>query len=109
MGDGWDLSLGSITFDTTTDLFYLNGVGGLSEPLLCCDADSYGNHFFVPHLHPEIRILTSDGSTNPQTTGGCFYMRLPTGLTYELGCTTDSRRRRSRAGRSSPSSGMWTR
>ncbi len=92
VGDGWDLSLGSITYDSSTGLFYLNGIGGVSEPLLCCTTDGHGNSFYVPHHHPEIEITTSDNSANPQTTGKWFRVRTPDGMEYDLGRTGGSLR-----------------
>ncbi|HEX6797273.1 MAG TPA: hypothetical protein VF116_06130, partial [Ktedonobacterales bacterium] len=95
VGEGWNLSLGSITYDSSQNLFYLNDVGGFSEVLLCCMTDSAGNQLFVPHHDPKLRIFTSNNSKNPNTensTASCFHVLTPDGTRYDLGCTNDSRR-----------------
>jgi hypothetical protein len=93
VGDGWDLSLGSITYDSTTKLFYLNGIGGVSEPLLCCMTDGAGIQYYVPDRHPAIRVVTSPvNDPQPLTTSTGFIVRTPDGLEYDLGTTIGSRR-----------------
>ncbi len=85
VGDGWNLTLGSITYDSATGLFYLNGGAGDSEPLLCCMTDGNGYHWYAAHHHPELEIITADNDTNPQTSGMWFKVRTPDGLEYDLG------------------------
>jgi hypothetical protein len=91
-GDGWSLTLGSISYDSSYPngaIYFLNGVGGVSEPILCCATDARGNNYFVPHHHPNVRIQVEDNSTNPSVTGKCFHVWTPDGLYYELGCSND--------------------
>ncbi|HEY7976043.1 MAG TPA: hypothetical protein VID72_11915, partial [Ktedonobacterales bacterium] len=59
-GDGWDLSFGSISYDAVTGLFYLNGVAGENEALLCCVVDgSHGNiNYFMAHHNDTLHITT---------------------------------------------------
>ncbi len=92
-GDGWDLSLGSISYDSGSGLYYLNGVGGDSEVLLCChNTGTNGVNYFVAHHHADIRVFASDNSINPYQTGAAFVVRTPDGLEYDLGATPDSKR-----------------
>jgi RHS repeat-associated protein len=94
-GDGWNLSMGSISYDASNPnsaVYFLNGVGGISEPILCCAADSHGNTYFYLHHHPNVRIQVEDNSTSPAVTGKCFHVWTPDGMYYELGCTSDARR-----------------
>ncbi|HEX6818227.1 MAG TPA: hypothetical protein VF120_07630, partial [Ktedonobacterales bacterium] len=91
-GDGWDLSLGSITYDSGNGLYYLNGVGGDSEVLLCCHNTNTSNvNYFVPHHHADIRVFTSDNSQNPFQTGASFVVRTPDGLEYDLGASSNAK------------------
>jgi RHS repeat-associated protein len=93
IGDGMNLSVGSISYDASNNVYYLNGVGGNSDVLLCCMADSHGHSYYVPHHHPEVRVRVRDDSTTPpNTSGDCFYVYTPDGILYELGCTPDSLR-----------------
>ncbi|MEO7001527.1 MAG: hypothetical protein ABI068_06975, partial [Ktedonobacterales bacterium] len=96
VGDGWNLSLGSISYDLSSNMYYFNGVGGVSEPLLCCTLDANGNHYFVPHHHPEIRVQASDNGTDPahSTTNACFNVYTPDGMRYQYGCGGDGSSRR---------------
>ena len=92
VGDGWSLTLGSISYDASLNMYYLNDVNGVSDPLLCCAVDSFGNSYYIPHHNPQVRIRVQDNSANPDTSGKCFYVYTPDGLKYQMGCTSDSLR-----------------
>ena len=94
VGDGFNLSLGDITYDVTTGLYYLNNLEGISEPLLCCMVEDSSNHeYFVPDHHPDVRVYTSNYTETPaqqDDDASCFHVYFPNGDEYDLGCTRDS-------------------
>jgi RHS repeat-associated protein len=86
MGDGWSLSMGSITAQeySRTDgstangtSYFLSGVAGVSERLI---PDTVANQFVTQHIsHLRIR-----------KTGDCWQVWDRSGTYYELGCSTDA-------------------
>jgi RHS repeat-associated protein len=93
MGEGWDLSLGSISYDASNGFFYLNGVGGVNDILLCCVTAGSGNtNYFMPHHDNTLQITTIDNSKTPNTTGSSFKVLTKDGTEYDFGATTDSLR-----------------
>ena len=89
-GDGWSISLGSITASVqtnpsgsgTTTWYFLNGVDGISDRLIP-DVDNSG--FYLTEHLSHLRIFK--GTSNGQP---CFHVWDLSGNTYSLGCNTDS-------------------
>jgi len=87
-GDGWSLSLGSITEETYaptpgTSWYFINDVAGVGDRLISTGSN---NQFDTQHIS-YLKIQ----QVNPGTNGTCFYVWDKTGTYYELGCTADSR------------------
>ncbi len=77
-GEGWTLSLGSITFDGT--VYTLNELGGKSERLIPSLTDQ--TRFETMNI-THMRIVYS-------TDTKCFHVWDRSGTEYEFGCTADS-------------------
>ncbi len=85
-GDGWSLSLGSITSETYPDTgatwYFLNGIDNVGDRLI---ATGSNNLYYTEHLS-YLRIQQTTGA------GGqpCFDIWDKSGTFYEIGCTVDS-------------------
>ena len=80
VGDGWNLSLGSITTETYPDgslYYFINGVAGAGDRLLPGSQSGFYDTAHISYL-------------KIQYTGGCFKVWDKSGTYYELGCTSDS-------------------
>lgn len=89
VGDGWSLSLGSVTAENYPSTsasagtwYFLNGVGGISDRLISTP---------VPPGTSDLPFLTQHLSYLRITlTNNCFHVWDRSGIYYELGCTSDS-------------------
>ncbi len=85
-GDGWTLSLGSITEEyyspTSTTYYFLNGVAGVGDRLIPTGSN---NLFDTQHIS-YLRIQQQNVGQN----NTCFHVWDKSGTYYELGCTPDS-------------------
>lgn len=83
VGDGWTLSLGSISADvypnTGTTWYFLSGVANVGDRLI-----PNGSFYDTEHLS-YLRIIQATSNGQP-----CFHVWDKSGSYYELGCTTDS-------------------
>ena len=85
VGDGWSISLGSISkekYPSGTVWYSISGVDGISDRLV---PDSSGNNFGTEHLS----YLKITKVTSPQNQP-CFHVWDTSGDYYEFGCTSDS-------------------
>ncbi|HZU69457.1 MAG TPA: hypothetical protein VFA09_19425 [Ktedonobacteraceae bacterium] len=85
VGDGWSLSLGSISADTYpntgTTWYFLGGVANVADRLI-----PNGSLYDTEHLS----YLRIQQETSSQTGQPCFQVWDKSGTYYELGCTSDS-------------------
>lgn len=85
VGDGWSLSLGSIStevYPNGTSWYFLSGVANAGDRLIPA---STANFFDTEHLsYLQIQII------NPTSSTPCFHVWDKSGTYYELGCTTNS-------------------
>jgi YD repeat-containing protein len=85
-GDGWSLSLGSITEETYgsggTMYYFLNDVAGVGDRLVPTGSNNLFDTQHISHLRIQ--------QINPGTNGTCFHVWDKSGTYYELGCTSDS-------------------
>ncbi|MGH2496411.1 MAG: RHS repeat-associated core domain-containing protein [Ktedonobacteraceae bacterium] len=82
MGDGWSLSLGSISVENYPDgstYYFLNDVAGVGDRLI---PTATAGFFATEHVS-YLRIQ----QINPGTNGTCFHVWDKSGTYYELGCT----------------------
>lgn len=90
VGDGWSLTLGSITAQTypngsasANTWYFLSGVGNVSDRLV---PDTQSGFYQTEHIsHLRIQQVTS-GSTNQP----CFQVYDTSGTYYEFGCNSDA-------------------
>jgi RHS repeat-associated protein len=85
VGDGWSLSLGSISsekYPDGTTWYSISGVDGISDRLI---PDSSGNNFETEHLS-YLKITKVTSPINQP----CFHVWDTSGDYYEFGCTSDS-------------------
>ncbi len=92
VGDGWDLSLGSISMETYPSTstsagtwYFLSGVaigGGVSDRLVQSAVGADGRIYFDTEHITALRIMYASG---------CFHIWDRSGYYYELGCTSDSK------------------
>jgi RHS repeat-associated protein len=89
VGDGFSLSLGSITTETypttpTSTWYFINGIDNVGDRLL--QYDSTNKLYYTEHLsYLRIQQLTSSITGQP-----CFDVWDKAGTFYEAGCTADS-------------------
>ncbi len=83
VGDGWTLSLGSISADvypnTGTTWYFISGVANVGDRLI-----PNGSFYDTEHLS-YLRIVQVTNTGQP-----CFHVWDKSGTYYELGCTSDS-------------------
>jgi len=89
VGEGWTLSMGSITADvypgTSAGVgtwYFISGVDNISDRLV---PDSSGTSFLTEHIS-QLRVRQVTSSFGQP----CFYVWDTAGNYYEFGCTTDS-------------------
>jgi len=90
-GDGWSLSLGSITASaypsgsasTVPIWYFINDVANVSDRLTQSSTGSGGSFYETQHIS-HLRILQLPGNS------GCFHVWDRSGGYYEFGCTADS-------------------
>ncbi len=82
-GDGWNLSLGSISTETVggTTWYFLNDVGGVGDRLI---PQGSNNLYDTQHISYLKIQLVNPGSNQ------CFHVWDKSGTYYEVGCTSDS-------------------
>jgi RHS repeat-associated protein len=89
-GDGWSISLGSITSSVqtnpngsgTTTWYFISGIDNISDRLIP-DVDNSG--FYLTEHLSHLRIFKTSMNGHP-----CFQVWDTSGNTYNLGCTADS-------------------
>jgi RHS repeat-associated protein len=90
-GDGWSLSMGSITADaypsgsasTVPIWYFISGVDNVSDRLVTETSNTHGTFYQTQHIS-HLRIQQTSG------TSGCFQVWDTSGTYYEFGCTSDS-------------------
>jgi len=89
-GEGWSLSLGSITSEVyptspnPTTWYFLNGIDNSGDRLILYDSTNL--LYYTEHLsYLRVQQVTSSVTTQP-----CFKVWDTSGTYYELGCTLDS-------------------
>ena len=87
-GDGFSLSLGSISADTYPDTgatwYFINGIDNVGDRLI--QYDSTNKLYYTEHLsYLRIQQVTSSITNQP-----CFDVWDKAGAFYEVGCTSDS-------------------
>ena len=84
-GDGWSLSLGSISTEVYPDgttYYFLNNVAGVGDRLLPIGS----TNFYATEHVSYLRIK----QINPGTNGTCFHIWDKSGTYYELGCNSSN-------------------
>ncbi len=84
-GDGWSLTLGSITQDVyaTSSWYFINGIDNVGDRLIYNGTTAL---YYTEHLS----YLRIQQVTSSQTNQPCFDVWDRSGTFYELGCTMDS-------------------
>src|SRR5579859_2998365 len=85
VGDGWSLSLGSISIETYPDgssYYFLNNVAGVGDRLLPIGSTGFYATEHVSYLRIQ--------QINPGSSSTCFHIWDKSGTYYELGCKSDS-------------------
>ncbi len=84
VGDGWSLSLGSISEETygSTQWYFLNDVAGTGDRLIPTGSNNLYDTQHISYLRIQ--------QVNPGTATTCFHIWEKAGTYYELGCTADS-------------------
>ncbi len=92
VGDGWSLSLGSISADTYSSgaapgiWYFLSGVGNAGDRLVPDSTIKGGTFYQTEHISQlKIQQVTSSVTGQP-----CFGVWDTSGTYYQLGCTADS-------------------
>jgi len=90
VGDGWSLTLGSITAQkypsgsaSAQTWYFLSGVGNTSDRLVPASQSGYYQTFHISHLR--IHQVTSSDTGQP-----CFNVYDTSGTFYEFGCDSDA-------------------
>lgn len=90
-GDGWSLSMGSITADaypsgsasTVPIWYFISGVDNVSDRLVTETSNTSGTFYQTQHIS-HLRVQQLSGAS------GCFQVWDTSGTYYEFGCTSDS-------------------
>lgn len=91
-GDGWSLSLGSISADTYPSgaapgtWYFLSGVENIADRLIQDTTITSGTYYQTEHVS-RLKIQQATSSATGQI---CFHVWEPSGSSYEFGCTVDS-------------------
>ena len=90
VGDGWSLTLGSITAQkypsgsaSAQTWYFLSGVGNISDRLVPASQSGFYQTFHISHLR--IHQITSSDTGQP-----CFNVYDTSGTFYEFGCDSDA-------------------